>query len=90
MDYDDFGIYNKVLKPNDEKFEQKIICEIDLKGKIGLCNIYVCSFEGLTIPHFHIIGNNFECCICIYEPFYWSHGGKYMSTLSNKQVKILH
>ena len=89
MNYEDFEGYNKVLLPNDEKFEGKNICSVNLNKK-GLCNIYVYSYEGLTIPHFHIIGDNFECCICMYEPFYWSHNGKYTDTLTNKELNILH
>ena len=53
----------------------------------GLCSIEVFGDEGL-IPHFHVVGINFECCPCIYEPLYFNHGYK-TDKLSKKELKIL-
>lgn len=53
----------------------------------GLCSIEVYGNECM-IPHFHIIGDNFECCPCIYEPLYFNHGNK-NDKLSNKDLKTL-
>lgn len=58
--------------------------------KIGECKIEVYANEG-NIPHFHMYNSDrsFDSCICIYSPNYFSHGGKYRSTLSSSQCKLL-
>lgn len=61
---------------------------INFPNGIGECKIYVYSNEG-TIPHFHLIKDKFESCICIYESLYFNHGLK-QSRLNSKQRKILN
>lgn len=58
---------------------------------IGECKIYLYSDEGL-IPHFHIIPKKGgkECCICIYQPYYFNHGITEQVRLNSKQRKILN
>ena len=57
---------------------------------LGECKIEVYNGEG-DMPHFHLfrIDKSFECCICIYSPHYFAHGGKYKDQLNSKQRKQL-
>lgn len=73
----------------DETINEIGIGLLSLKS-LGECNIYVYANEG-TIPHFHIISRseNFECCICIYEPLYFDHGYK-AGKLNAKQRKQMN
>ena len=56
---------------------------------LGDCKIQVFNNEGL-IPHFHITSKseNFECCVCIFEPLYFNHGSKNrkLDTTQRKQL----
>jgi hypothetical protein len=62
-------------------------------ARIGICKVNVYANEGQK-PHFHLYklnGNSeFETCICIYSNNYFSHGGKYTSTLNSKQCRELN
>jgi hypothetical protein len=44
------------------------------------------------IPHFHIVSKDksFDCCICIFDNYYFSHGGMYQSVLNTEQRKLLN
>ena len=41
--------------------------------KIGKCIVEVYDSEG-TIPHMHVIGNDFHACVCLHTNKYFSHG----------------
>lgn len=73
----------------DEMINEIGIGLLSLKS-LGECNIYIYTNEG-TIPHFHIISRseNFECCVCIYEPLYFDHGYK-TGKLNAKQRKQMN
>ena len=73
----------------EELLNEDCVGRINFPNTIGQCGIYIYSNEG-TIPHFHIIpkNNTGECCICIFEPFYFNHGSKQLR-LNSKQRKIL-
>lgn len=47
------------------------------------CKVGVCSNEGNNIPHFHITGEDVDCCIQIYDNKYFEHG-THNGTLKNK------
>ena len=74
----------------DELLNEDCIGRINFPNTIGQCSIYIYSNEG-TIPHFHIIPKNNvgECCVCIFEPFYFNHGSKQLR-LNSKQRKMLN
>ena len=49
-------------------------------------DIYVYRKERNYIAHLHIIGENFNCCICLYDNMYFSHR-KNKNKLKPKQEK---
>ena len=55
--------------------------------KIGKVAINVYSGEG-PVPHFHIEGKDFSCCVCIFDNRYFDHG-IHQDTLNTKQLKEL-
>ena len=55
--------------------------------KIGKVAINVYAGEG-PVPHFHIEGNDFSCCVCIFDNRYFDHG-THQDTLNRKQLKEL-
>lgn len=59
--------------------------------KIGECKICVYLSEG-QIPHFHIFNLNktFNCCVRIYEAYFFSHGNIYRDILNSSQCKELN
>lgn len=59
-------------------------------GKAGICTITVKGNEGV-IPHFHIENKatKFDCCMCIFEPKYFSHPG-HRSMMDSDQLCILN
>ena len=56
---------------------------------LGDCKIQVFNNEGI-IPHFHITskGENFECCVCIFEPLYFNHGRKNGKLDANQRKQL--
>lgn len=54
---------------------------------IGKVAIIVYSDEG-PVPHFHIEGNDFSCCVCIFDNRYFDHG-IHQDILNRKQLKEL-
>ena len=65
-----------------------ITCKNKLKlSDIGDCDIVIYMSEQGKVPHIHIIGidNQFESCICLYEPKYYSHDIK-INTLTDQQI----
>jgi len=69
--------------------DEFIFQESGIRGYLSY-TIYVYGGER-DIPHFHVIkpADNFECCVCIYEPKYFDHEGK-TSMLNSKERKILN
>lgn len=61
----------------------------NVKG-MGDYKIYVYDEHKGPIPHFHLFDsdNKEHCCICIFEPMYFSHG-KHSGTLKGNQDKAL-
>ena len=55
--------------------------------KIGKVAINVYSGEG-PVPHFHIEGKDFSCCVCIFDNRYFDHG-IHQDILNTKQLKEL-
>lgn len=72
------------------EFQEGVFGKVHFGKGLGDCKIYVYSNEG-PIPHFHLISesNNFEACICIFEPIYFDHGSK-TGTLNSNQRKLLN
>lgn len=73
---------------NDEILQEDRIGTIN-KTSNGNIDIYVYGKEGKYIPHFHLIGNNLNCCICIYDNKYFSHG-VHKDKINSKTKKILN
>lgn len=44
------------------------------------------------IPHFHMVSKDksFDCCICIFDNYYFNHGGMHQSSLDTEQRKLLN
>ena len=85
MDRAVIGIIDFSTVDNVELSEQLVE---PFKGRrVGACKVEVHGKEG-HIPHFHVIGNSFECCICIYEPLYFNHGYK-TDKLNSRELKEL-
>lgn len=85
---DKFKLIGIIDLSTEELINEDCTGRINFSNKIGECQVYVYSNEGI-IPHFHLIakdGN--ESCICIYEPLYFNHGRKTMR-LNSKQRKEL-
>ena len=59
---------------------------IELDG-IGNCKIY--SYEEHKYPHFHIIGDNFETTISIFECKYYDGHKRKIGILNQKQLSQL-
>lgn len=57
---------------------------------LGTCEVHIYGGEG-NIPHAHIVkkSDNFDTCICLYQPKYFTHG-KHISTFSSRQLKALN
>ena len=55
--------------------------------KIGKVKINVYANEG-PVPHFHIEGDGFSCCVCIFDNMYFDHG-IHTDTLNKSQCKQL-
>ena len=55
--------------------------------KIGKVAINVYGGEG-PVPHFHIEGKDFSCCVCIFDNRYFDHG-IHQDILNTKQLKEL-
>lgn len=71
--------------------EKEVISSNRYKVKnIGQCKIEIYENEG-QIPHFHITGisKTFNCCVRIYEPYFFIHGNKCRDTLNTNQCKEL-
>ena len=66
---------------------------LDIGGNFNInldgmdCFIYVYEKDG-NIPHFHIVGDNFETCLCILHPLYFDIHGN-IDFLSDKQLEDL-
>ncbi len=81
----DFG---EVL--NETNVEKKELFPKFKKSFSGKCTIEVYGREGEHVPHFHIISDDksFECCICIFENRFFTHG-KHKDVLARKDWKTL-
>lgn len=82
------------LKVADSKIISEETISNDQKNKIDIskadnCKVKVRTNEG-GVPHFHIIGDNFETCICIFIPLYFAHNNKTAETLPNSDLKELN
>lgn len=79
--------YEKIHSDENRRF----CCEMELEFEkyVGTTDINVYTNEG-PIPHFHIESKSegFDCCICIFEAYYFSHGS-HTDTLNSKQKKQL-
>lgn len=53
------------------------------------CKVGVCGNKGSNIPHFHITGENIDCCIQIYDNAYFTHGTHKGTLKNNKNTAIL-
>ena len=56
-------------------------------SKVGVVKISVYGGEG-PVPHFHIEGKDFSCCVCIFDNRYFDHG-IHQDILNTKQLKEL-
>lgn len=56
--------------------------------KLGSVKIYVYDKEGKNIPHIHLEGTNYRCCVTLYDANYFIHPGK-EDTLNSRQIKAL-
>ena len=56
--------------------------------KWGICDIRVNISEG-PIPHFHVVGTNKQCCVCLFEAKYFNHKGAHDYELGPKEMKDL-
>ena len=88
MDMEEFLICDINLS-TDEIVNEALVGTIHFP-RIGDCKISVYGKEG-KYPHFHIYSraNNFECCVCIFQSAYFSHGNK-NGELTAKQKCILN
>ena len=89
LQYDEIhNIKNKLYIGEIDNFiisENKIAAS-SLK-KIG--NIKICVYGGEgPVPHFHIEGDGFNCCVCIFDNMYFDHG-IHTDTLNKSQCKQL-
>ena len=59
---------------------------------IGECKVHVYGPDEGNIPHFHIFNkdHSFECCVRIYENYFFPHGGKYTDVLNTSQCRELN
>lgn len=71
----------------DDYISEALVDKINIK-KLGVIKVEVYNKEG-PIPHFHLNGDNFKCCICIHKPMYFDHG-KYHDKLPSYARKILN
>ena len=58
--------------------------------RINKCKVRVCWNEGSNIPHFHITGENIDCCIQIYDNRYFEHGNHTGTLKSNSNCQVLN
>mgnify|MGYP003558823966 CR=1 FL=1 len=84
------------MKSYEEIHNEKNKCIIDIipnfipnkiDEKIQI-NIY--GNEKSKIPHFHLEGSNFNCCICIFDNKYFIHKNMKYNMLSIQQKDILN
>lgn len=69
-------------------FKESITQKSELSN-LGKCEIKVYGNEG-KFPHFHIVNNKgFNCCVCINDARYFTHGSK-DDRLTNQQAKELY
>lgn len=54
--------------------------------KIGVCSVEVYEKEG-AIPHMHVIGKDFEACVCLHTNKYFSHNESKYSQFANAKHK---
>jgi len=79
--FEDTILYEERLtKENEFKLSKK-------KGVGGYIDIYVFGGEGSN-PHFHLIGEKLNICICIYQNRYFLHGS-HQDRLNQKQKNEL-
>ena len=57
--------------------------------KIGECKVEVYGPNEGQIPHFHIEGNNFNCCVRVYDNHFFQHGN-HRDVLNSYQCRQLH
>lgn len=54
--------------------------------KIGLIAVSIYEGEGV-VPHVHLNGNNFDCCICLHKAVYFSHGSKHQDVFTKQSQR---
>ena len=91
LQYDEIhNDYNKLCIGSIDDFEISIN-EVSIGSrsfsKIGKVKINVYEKEG-PVPHFHIEGDGFSCCVCIFDNMYFDHG-IHTDTLNKSQCKQL-
>ena len=91
LQYDEIhNEYNRLCAGTIDNFEISInetnIERLSL-NKIGYVRINVYEKEG-PVPHFHIEGDGFSCCVCIFDNIYFDHG-IHTDTLNKSQCKQL-
>ena len=91
LQYDEIhNEYNRLCAGTIDNFEISInetnIERLSL-NKIGYVRINVYEKEG-PVPHFHIEGDGFSCCVCIFDNMYFDHG-IHTDTLNKSQCKQL-
>lgn len=67
---------------------EKVIGDLDLKGKIKSVTVELFLREGWTKPHFHVYNDHFSTAIRLDTNEYFIHG-KYKDKLNDRQAKIL-
>ncbi|MBR6289434.1 MAG: hypothetical protein IKR19_08865 [Acholeplasmatales bacterium] len=89
--------YNKVLIgtfpwPEDEALNEDLISSGNLPGHIDGGNnvkIEIYTNEGENVPHFHIEGKKFSCCVRLYSCGYFPHG-THTDILNNVQARYIN
>ncbi len=77
-----------ICKINFSDLTEESITQKASLSKIGPCEIKVYGNEG-KFPHFHIVGKNFNCPVCINDARYFNHGNE-NDKLTNEQAQELY
>ena len=91
LQYDEIhNEYNRSCIGNIPDFElplNEATITVQSISKVGKVKINVYANEG-PVPHFHIEGDGFSCCVCIFDNMYFDHG-IHTDTLNKSQCKQL-
>jgi hypothetical protein len=69
--------------------DEKFVGELNF-DKIGVAKMWVYGDEGNLPPHFHIINNETDLAICIFDNAYIQKHSKYINMITDKDCKMLN